>query len=156
MDNFESLSTIYPNVLERTKKTSEMWKELSEHEKSRYKEEYEKDKNEFFENLTEEDKEAIQTRKESLSSQREKRNIRKYGKEAWREKPKVGPVNSYIEYIREQTPSVPKGENHFVYLSKTWKELSEYEKEKYKEMALQTAEEERRKLSEWEEKNTAV
>ena len=155
MDNYDSLSTIYPNVLERTKKTGEMWKELSEHEKSRYKEEYEREMNEFYENLTEEDKEAIQTRKESLSSQREKRNIRKYGKEAWREKPKVGPANSYIEYIRQQTPRVPKGENPFVYLSKTWKELGESEKEKYKVMALQTAEEERKRLSEWEEKTIA-
>lgn len=153
MDNNDSLSVIYPNILDRSKKTSEMWQNLSDFEKSRYRMDYDKELSKFKENLTEEDKIAMQNRKEALNTRREKQNIRKYGKEAWRERPKMISLNSYTEYVREQTPNVPKGENTFKYLSQTWKQLSEAEKLKYREIALKHAENEREKLSEWEEKN---
>ena len=100
MENSDTLSIIYPNVVDRSKKTGEMWQSLSEYEKSKYKKEFDQEMETFFENLTEEDKEAIQNRRETLSLQRERRNIRKYGKTAWKEKPKVGSANSYIAYIR--------------------------------------------------------
>ena len=153
MDNNPSLKVIYPNVVDRSRKSAEMWKTLSEYEKSKYQMEYSKELEKFRENLTDEDKEAIQNRREALNSRREKQNIRKYGKEAWRERPKVFNVNPYREYIREQTPNIPKGENSFSYLSKSWNKMSDAEKVKYKEIALRAAEQSRKELSEWEERN---
>jgi len=156
MDNLDSLSVIYPNVTDRSKKTAEMWKNLSDFEKAKYKREYERDLGEFIQNLTDEDKELIQNRRQSLNDQRERRAIKKYGKAAWNEKPKVGAPNSYIAYIREHSALVPKGENSFVYLSKSWKELSDSEKSVYQEKADQLFELEQQKLSEWEAKNVKV
>jgi len=153
MENSDTLSVIYPNVVDRTKKTGEMWQSLSEYEKSKYKKEFDREMETFIENLTEEDKEAIQNRRETLSLQRERRNIRKYGKTAWKEKPKVGSANSYIAYIREHRSEVPKGENPFIFLSKGWKELNESQKMVYQEKANENLKIEREKLQEWEEKN---
>lgn len=153
VDNNASLSVIYPNVVDRSRKSAEMWNTLSSYEKSQYKMQYERELKEFQENLTEEDKEAIQNKREASNLRKEKQNIRKYGKEAWKERPKLTQANPYREYIREQTPNIPKGENSFAYLSKTWKQLSETEREKYKEIAIRNAEQSRKDLSDWEGKN---
>ena len=156
LENSDVLSAIYPNVVDRSRKTGEMWKSLSDYEKSKYKQESEREMEAFFENLTEEDKEAIQNRREALNMQRERRNIRKYGKTAWNEKPKVGAANSYTEYIREHSSKVPKGENPFIYLSKSWKELSDSEKQVYQEKANESLKMKREKLLEWETKNNIL
>lgn len=153
MENSETLSVIYPNVVDRTKKTGEMWKSLSQYEKSKYKEEFQRETEEFFKNLTDEDKEAIQNKRESLNQQREKRNIRKYGKTAWNEKPKVHAANSYVEYIRTHSKDVPKGENPFIYLGKNWRELSDSEKQVYQNKANENVRMKREELTEWENKN---
>ena len=153
LENSDTLSVIYPNVVDRSKKTGEMWQTLSDYEKSKYKQEFDREMEEFFENLTEEDKEAIQNRREALNLQRERRNIRKYGKTAWKEKPKVGSANSYVAYIREHSSEVPKGENPFIFLSKGWKELSDTQKKVYQEKANENLKMEQERLQEWEEKN---
>lgn len=153
MEQSELLRYQYPNVIERTRKVGEIWKDLPEYEKAQYRDTYNRQLSEYLENLTEEDKQVIQERKDYLSLRRERQNIRRYGKEAWKDKPKTQIANSYIEYIRENMESVPKDQNAFVYLSQTWKELSEGEKLKYKERANEIVEQRRAEISEWEEKH---
>lgn len=154
MEQSDFLRQNYPNVIDRSRKVSEMWRELPEQEKEHYKSTYNKHLNEFLENLTEEERQSIQERKEYLSMRRERQNIRKYGKEAWKEKPKVTPANPYIEFIRYNMSSVPKDQNAFVYLGKIWTNLDDESKVKYQEMADKAAKQQRLIVTEWEEKHS--
>lgn len=109
--------------------------------------------NDYLENLTEEDKQILRNRREDLRTRRERQNIRRYGKEAWKERPKAQVANAYIEYIRSNMSAVPKDQNAFAYLSQTWRELSDDEKLKYKGMADVIAERQRVEVAEWQEKH---
>ena len=129
---------------ERLKVISAMWKDLPEWEKEKYKNTHAQQMKEYNENLTDEDKNLIRNRRENLNKMREKRNIKRYGKENWAERPRVTQVNGYTLFLRDH-----KGSGDIKNLSEKWKQLSEEEKSVYKEKASELKEKQREVFAAW-------
>lgn len=142
----------YPSVVERARKMGSMWNELPESKKEEYREAYTRKLHEFNENLSEEEIELLQQKRKAKNAKREKRDVRRYGKQALKRKPKNPITNAFNLFIRDHASEVPREENIFKYLSEKWHKLLEDEKLMYKERLNDEAEAYNEKLRAWKSK----
>ena len=95
----------------------------------------------------------MQQKRQSLNDRKKRKEVRRFGKEALKERPKSPPNNSFAWFVRENAAAVPAKENVFIHLSEKWRNMDDEQKLKYKEKLNESLQMFKRETAEWEEKH---
>ncbi|XP_002154748.3 HMG box-containing protein 5 isoform X1 [Hydra vulgaris] len=152
-DQSEVLRLKYPDITERSKVVSKMWKNLSLSEKQRYENIYKEKMIVYQDSLTDEEKVAIKEKKARSIKRKNLKEKKKYSKESLLNRP-IRPSNSWVLFMKENLQSVPNGENKFAFLSQRWNGLTADEKAIYEAKYNSLKTQYDKDINQWQQKYT--
>lgn len=151
-DRNQTLQNQYPDIRERVKHASQLWKNLAMVEKQRYTATYKNKMNEYTNNLSQEDLDLIQEKKDAKTAKQQKSDVRRYGKVALKERP-VAPVKSaYNMFVKDKAGAITDTKNFMKIAGEQWRNLPIHQKAVYHRKIEDSSKAYEKELADWKEK----